>query len=203
MVDLAQQIVRDGEGASKFVTVRIEGAASDASAKVIALAIANSPLVKTAIAGEDANWGRVVMAVGKSGEPANRERIAIRIGGYAVAQAGSRVAGYDEGPIAAPHEEPGGGARRRCRCRRRQRYGLDLRSHPRLHLDQRRLPVVTNRVHHRGTETQTGHFSLPPFSSFPRMRESNRTTFVDSRFRGNDRIGGGEKHSLCVSVPLW
>jgi glutamate N-acetyltransferase/amino-acid N-acetyltransferase len=100
MIDLAQQIVRDGEGASKFVTVSVNGGASDASAKTIALAIANSPLVKTAIAGEDANWGRIVMAVGKSGEPADREKIAITIGGYPVAQAGSRVPGYDEGPIA-------------------------------------------------------------------------------------------------------
>jgi len=100
MIDLAQQIVRDGEGATKFVTVAVTGAASDASAKTIALSIANSPLVKTAIAGEDANWGRIVMAVGKAGEAADREKIAISIGGHAVAQAGSRVPGYDEGPIA-------------------------------------------------------------------------------------------------------
>jgi len=100
MIDLAQQIVRDGEGASKFVTISVHGGATDASAKTIALAIANSPLVKTAIAGEDANWGRIVMAVGKSGEPAEREKIAIAIGGHAVAQAGSRVPGYDESPIA-------------------------------------------------------------------------------------------------------
>jgi glutamate N-acetyltransferase/amino-acid N-acetyltransferase len=100
MIDLAQQIVRDGEGATKFVTVAVTGAASDTSAKTIALAIANSPLVKTAIAGEDANWGRIVMAVGKAGEPADREKIAISIGGHAVAKAGSRVPGYDEGPIA-------------------------------------------------------------------------------------------------------
>ena len=99
-IDLAQQIVRDGEGASKFVTVEVTGAADDGAAKRIAMAIANSPLVKTAIAGEDANWGRIVMAVGKAGEKAARERLAIRIGGVAVAKAGGVVAGYDEAPVA-------------------------------------------------------------------------------------------------------
>lgn len=99
-LDLAQQIVRDGEGATKFVTVAVSGAADDRAAKRIAMAIANSPLVKTAIAGEDANWGRIVMAVGKAGEKADRERLAIRIGGVAVAEAGGVVAGYDEAPVA-------------------------------------------------------------------------------------------------------
>ena len=101
MIDLAHQIVRDGEGASKFISVTVGGAASKQAAKRIALAIANSPLVKTAIAGEDANWGRIVMAVGKAGEKADRDRIAIAIGGHAVAQMGTRVEGYDEGPVAA------------------------------------------------------------------------------------------------------
>ena len=96
MTDLAHQIVRDGEGARKFVEVRIEAAHSDASAKRIALAIANSPLVKTAIAGEDANWGRVVMAVGKAGEPADRDKLAIWFGGVRVAVEGERDPGYDE-----------------------------------------------------------------------------------------------------------
>ncbi len=99
-VDLAQQIVRDGEGASKFVTVAVRGAVDDKAAKRIAMTIANSPLVKTAIAGEDANWGRIVMAVGKAGEKADRDRLAIRIGGLSVAAAGKVVAGYDEAPVA-------------------------------------------------------------------------------------------------------
>ena len=97
---LAQAVVRDGEGAAKFITVRVSGAARDESARRIALAIANSPLVKTAIAGEDANWGRVVMAVGKAGEPADRDRLSIAFGGIQVAREGCAVAGYDEAPVA-------------------------------------------------------------------------------------------------------
>ncbi|MGN6597432.1 bifunctional glutamate N-acetyltransferase/amino-acid acetyltransferase ArgJ [Sphingopyxis terrae] len=100
-LDLAQLVVRDGEGASKFIEITVTGAVSDASAKRVALSIANSPLVKTAIAGEDANWGRVVMAVGKAGEPADRDRLAIRFGDHWVAKDGLPVDGYDEGPIAA------------------------------------------------------------------------------------------------------
>jgi glutamate N-acetyltransferase / amino-acid N-acetyltransferase len=99
-IDLAQQVVRDGEGATKFVTVAVTGAAGDEAARNIAMSIANSPLVKTAIAGEDANWGRIVMAVGKAGEKAERDRLAIRIGGTPVAEAGDVVAGYDEAPVA-------------------------------------------------------------------------------------------------------
>jgi glutamate N-acetyltransferase/amino-acid N-acetyltransferase len=98
---LAQLVVRDGEGASRFVEVRVSGAVSDASAHRIAMSIANSPLVKTAIAGGDANWGRVVMAVGKAGEPAERDRLSIRFGGVLVAAEGMVVEGYDEGPVAA------------------------------------------------------------------------------------------------------
>lgn len=94
--DLAQQIVRDGEGATKFITVRVTGARDDVSAKTIALAIANSPLVKTAIAGEDANWGRVVMAVGKSGEPIDESRLRIEIGGVLVAENGAVHPDYRE-----------------------------------------------------------------------------------------------------------
>ena len=101
MVDLATQIVRDGEGASKFITIGVSGAESDHQARHIGLAIANSPLVKTAIAGEDANWGRIVMAVGKSGFGIDQQAIGIKIGGFPVAANGMRVAGYDETPIAA------------------------------------------------------------------------------------------------------
>jgi len=100
-LELAQLVVRDGEGASKFVSIEVTGAESDRSAHRIALSIANSPLVKTAIAGEDANWGRVVMAVGKAGEPAERDRLAIRFGATQVARDGLAVEGYDEAPVAA------------------------------------------------------------------------------------------------------
>jgi len=94
--DLALQVVRDGEGASKLVEVRVTGAAQDGDAHRIAMAIANSPLVKTAIAGEDANWGRIVMAVGKSGAEADRDRLAIRFGDIVVARDGFRAPDYSE-----------------------------------------------------------------------------------------------------------
>jgi glutamate N-acetyltransferase/amino-acid N-acetyltransferase len=99
--ELALHVVRDGEGASKLVTVEVEGAVSDESAFRIAQSIGNSPLVKTAIAGEDANWGRVVMAVGKAGEPADRDRLSIAFGDYVLAEDGERVAGYDEAAVSA------------------------------------------------------------------------------------------------------
>ena len=95
-LDLALQVVRDGEGASKLIEIRVTGAATDASAKRIGLSVANSPLVKTAIAGEDANWGRVVMAVGKAGEPADRDRLTIRFGDVSVATNGQRDPEYSE-----------------------------------------------------------------------------------------------------------
>ncbi len=98
--DLARQIVRDGEGASKFVTVRVDGARDDREAHMIAMSIANSPLVKTAIAGEDPNWGRIVMAVGKSGADVDQNDIVIRMGGILVARDGAVVPGYDETPVA-------------------------------------------------------------------------------------------------------
>ncbi|MGY6412166.1 MAG: bifunctional glutamate N-acetyltransferase/amino-acid acetyltransferase ArgJ [Alkalilacustris sp.] len=100
MQDLALQIVRDGEGATKLVEVRVSGAASDEDARRVARAIAESPLVKTAIAGEDANWGRIVMAVGKSGARADRDRLAIRFGDITVAEAGARAPDYDEAEVA-------------------------------------------------------------------------------------------------------
>ena len=99
--NLGQLVVRDGEGAQKFITIRVNGAASDDSARRVGLAIANSPLVKTAIAGEDANWGRVVMAVGKAGEPADRDRLSIAFGGIWTARNGVPVEDYDEAPVAA------------------------------------------------------------------------------------------------------
>jgi glutamate N-acetyltransferase/amino-acid N-acetyltransferase len=99
--ELAMLVVRDGEGISKLVTVHVEGATSDQSAVRIAQSIANSPLVKTAIAGEDANWGRVVMAVGKAGEPADRDRLSIAFGDIVVAEQGERAAGYDEAAASA------------------------------------------------------------------------------------------------------
>lgn len=97
---LAQLVVRDGEGASKFITISVTGASDDESARKVGLSIANSPLVKTAIAGEDANWGRVVMAVGKAGEPADRDRLSIGFGGIWAAKDGLPVADYDEAPVA-------------------------------------------------------------------------------------------------------
>jgi glutamate N-acetyltransferase/amino-acid N-acetyltransferase len=99
--DLAQQVVRDGEGARKFVEVEVEGAASDKAAKRVAMSIANSPLVKTAIAGEDANWGRIVMAVGKAGEKAKRDRLSIYFGDVRVAHKGLRDPDYDEAKASA------------------------------------------------------------------------------------------------------
>jgi glutamate N-acetyltransferase/amino-acid N-acetyltransferase len=99
LADLAEQVARDGEGARKLVEVIVEGATSNASARRIAKSIANSPLVKTAIAGEDANWGRVVMAVGKAGEPADRDKLSIYFNGIRVAKRGARDPSYDEAEV--------------------------------------------------------------------------------------------------------
>lgn len=98
---LAHLVVKDGEGAQKFIAVSVTGAVSDESARKIGMAIANSPLVKTAIAGEDANWGRIVMAVGKAGEPADRDRLSIGFGGVWQAKDGQPLPDYDEAPVAA------------------------------------------------------------------------------------------------------
>jgi glutamate N-acetyltransferase/amino-acid N-acetyltransferase len=100
MLDLAKQIVRDGEGAQKLIKINVSGASSSTSARRIGLSIANSPLVKTAIAGEDANWGRVVMAVGKSGEKADRDKLGVWFGGIKIAENGGVVDNYDERPVA-------------------------------------------------------------------------------------------------------
>jgi glutamate N-acetyltransferase/amino-acid N-acetyltransferase len=96
MLDLSHQVIRDGEGATKFVEIQVTGAANDADAKRVGLSVANSPLVKTAIAGEDANWGRIVAAVGKSGAEADRDRLSIRFGDITVAENGWRAPNYSE-----------------------------------------------------------------------------------------------------------
>lgn len=101
LMDLAQAVVRDGEGAQKLVRIDVSGAVNARSAKRVAMAVANSPLVKTAIAGEDANWGRIVMAVGKAGEPADRDRLSVGVGGVWMARDGTVVEGYDEAPVVA------------------------------------------------------------------------------------------------------
>ena len=103
---LALQVVRDGEGARKLISVTVTGAESDAAAKRIALSIANSPLVKSAIAGEDANWGRIVMAVGKSGEAADRDKLTIHFGPYRVAAMGQRDASYSEAKVSTYMKKP-------------------------------------------------------------------------------------------------
>ena len=100
MIDLATHIARDGEGAQKFVTINVTGAESDRAARMIGLAIGNSPLVKTALAAGDANWGRIVMAVGKSGEKADRNTLGIAVGGTQITADGGPVPDYNEGPVA-------------------------------------------------------------------------------------------------------
>jgi glutamate N-acetyltransferase/amino-acid N-acetyltransferase len=106
LANLSEQVARDGEGARKLVEIVVEGAVSKASARRIAMSIANSPLVKTAIAGEDANWGRVVMAVGKAGEPADRDKLSIWFAGIRVAHKGARDPGYDEAAVSAEMKKP-------------------------------------------------------------------------------------------------
>lgn len=100
-LDLACQVVKDGEGAQKFITINVSGAQDFDSARKIGLVIGNSPLVKTALAGADANWGRIVMAVGKSGEPINPDALDVRFGGVTICRHGMRVEGYDEAPVTA------------------------------------------------------------------------------------------------------
>ena len=107
LLDLAKQIIRDGEGARHFVAITVEGAKSANSAKIIGKSVADSPLFKTAIAGEDANWGRIVAAIGKAGEPADRDRLAIWFGPHRVAVHGARDQSYDEATVSAymKHQE--------------------------------------------------------------------------------------------------
>src|SRR6188768_3268262 len=106
LADLAEQVARDGEGARKLVEIIVEGATTKKSARKIAMSVANSPLVKTAIAGEDANWGRVVMAVGKAGEPADRDKLSIWFGDIVVAREGARDPSYDEATVSAAMKKP-------------------------------------------------------------------------------------------------
>jgi glutamate N-acetyltransferase/amino-acid N-acetyltransferase len=106
LANLSEQVARDGEGARKLVEVVVEGATTKPSARKIAMSIANSPLVKTAIAGEDANWGRVVMAVGKAGEPANRDKLSISFNGIRVAKSGARDPSYDEKEVSEAMKAP-------------------------------------------------------------------------------------------------
>jgi glutamate N-acetyltransferase / amino-acid N-acetyltransferase len=106
LANLSEQVARDGEGARKLVEITVEGAKTKASARRIAMSIANSPLVKTAIAGEDANWGRVVMAVGKAGEPADRDKLSISFNGIRVAKSGARDPSYDEAQVSEAMKAP-------------------------------------------------------------------------------------------------
>ena len=142
LANLAEQVARDGEGARKLVEIIVEGAVSKTSARKIALSIANSPLVKTAIAGEDANWGRVVMAVGKAGEPADRDRLSIWFGGIRVAHKGERDPGYDEAAVSAAMKKPEITLKVALGIGRGARPRAHLRSHQGVRRDQRRLSVV-------------------------------------------------------------
>ena len=142
LADLAEQVARDGEGARKLVEIIVEGAMSKPSARRIAMSIANSPLVKTAIAGEDANWGRVVMAVGKAGEPADRDRLSISFNGVRVASKGARDPSYDEAEVSAAMKQPEIQIKVAPGPGQGPRPGADLRPHQGIRRDQRRLPVV-------------------------------------------------------------
>ena len=139
MRDLAIQVAKDGEGLSKFVTFEIGGAESWAAARRIALACANSPILKAAIAGEDPNWGRVVMAIGKSGEAADRDKLSIWFGPHLVAKDGERAPDYVEKTVAAYMQGREIVIRADVGVGNGQRHRVDLRPDPRLHLDQRGL----------------------------------------------------------------
>ena len=146
LIDLAQLLARDGEGATKFVTINVGGASSNGAARKIGLSVANSPLVKTAIAGEDANWGRIVMAVGKSGERADRDKLQDldRRREDHRRRPGRAQLRRDAGRQA--HQGHRHRDRHRSRHRPRPRHGLDLRSDARLHRHQRQLSFLSARV---------------------------------------------------------
>jgi N-acetylglutamate synthase (N-acetylornithine aminotransferase) len=146
LIDLAQLLARDGEGATKFVTINVGGASSNGAARKIGLSVANSPLVKTAIAGEDANWGRIVMAVGKSGERADRDKLRISIGGVKITDGGQVVPNYRRDAGRQAYEGHRRGDRHRSRHRPRPRHRVDLRSDARLHRHQRQLPFLRARA---------------------------------------------------------
>ncbi len=146
--DLALQIVRDGEGATKLIEIETSGAVSDASAKAIAASVANSPLVKTALAAGDANWGRVVMAIGKAGEPIERDRLTIHFGDHLVARDGGRAPEYSEAKATRRREGTGNPHPHRCwRRRAGQGHRVDLRSHRWLREDKRRLQKLNRLMH--------------------------------------------------------
>ena len=145
LADLSEQVARDGEGARKLVEIVVEGAVSKASARRIAMSIANSPLVKTAIAGEDANWGRVVMAVGKAGEPADRDKLSIWFGGIRVAHKGARDPAYDEAEVSAVMKKPEIQPEGRARHGQGPRPRAHLRPDQGIHRHQRRLPLLSLR----------------------------------------------------------
>ncbi len=142
LANLSEQVARDGEGARKLVEITVEGAKTKASARKIAMSIANSPLVKTAIAGEDANWGRVVMAVGKAGEPADRDKLSIAFNGIRVAKSGARDPSYDEAQVSEAMKAPGDRDQGLARPRQGPRPRADLRPHQGICRDQRGLQVV-------------------------------------------------------------
>ena len=144
LMDLALQVIRDGEGAQKLVRIDVTGAVSAKSAKRIAMSVANSPLVKTAIAGEDANWGRIVMAVGKAGEPADRDKLSIGVGGVWMAREGGVIPGYDETPVVAHMKGQEVEIAIDIGLGSGQSHGLDLRPDARLHRHQRLVPIDPN-----------------------------------------------------------
>ena len=144
--DLAIQVAKDGEGMRKFVTIEIGGAESWAAARTIARACANSPIVKAAIFGEDPNWGRVVMAIGKAGEAADRDKLSIWFGPHIVARDGERAAEYVEETVAAYMKGREIVIRADVGVGSGQRHGVDLRPHPRLHLDQRGLSQLRQAI---------------------------------------------------------